>query len=99
MGGPGVGVTCGIVEEKFKCTANTPAGDAPIEKEHYRCVLLAREGRCPPEWEDRVRHLGIPCGRPETPTPWKNAPKDGPTLPQCPPGQIFISGKCFPFRP
>jgi outer membrane protein OmpA-like peptidoglycan-associated protein len=99
MQGPDWGLTCDILQGK--CSFNTPAGDAPIEKEHYRCVLLAREGRCPPECEDELRPLGIPCVQPGKPrTPEKNPPTGGgPTLPQCPPGQIFISGKCFPFRP
>jgi len=100
MQGPDWGLTCGFVEGKFKCSGNTPAGDVPIEKEHFRCVLLAKEGRCPPDCEDELRPLGIPCVQPGKPrTPEKNPPTGGgPTLPECPPGQIFISGKCFPFR-
>ena len=95
MGGPDWGLTCDILQGK--CSFNTPAGDMPIEKEHYRCVLLAKEGRCPPECEDELKPLNIPCVRPRT--PGKNPPgREAPPLPECPPGEIFISGKCLPFR-
>lgn len=99
MQGPDWGVTCDFSKFPPKCSANTPAGDAPLEKDQYRCYLLAREGRCPPDCEDTLRPLGVPCVRAEQPRSPNLPPTGGPILPQCPPGQIPYSGRCIPFRP
>jgi outer membrane protein OmpA-like peptidoglycan-associated protein len=94
MQGPDWGLNCDLSKFPPKCSINTPAGDVPIEKEHWRCVALAQQGRCPPECEDELRPLGIACIRPQRPrTP--PPPTGGP---ECPPGQIPIEGRCIPFR-
>ena len=95
MQGPDWGVTCDFSSFPPKCSANTPAGDAPLDKEQYRCWVLAKEGRCPPECEDVLRPLGIPCTRPQRPRIPGKREKEGS---ECPPGQIPIGGKCIPFR-
>jgi hypothetical protein len=94
MQGPDWGLNCDLSKFPPKCSINTPAGDVPIEKEHWRCVSLAQQGRCPPECEDELRPLNIPCTSPQRPRPLP-PPKGGP---ECPPGQIPIGGKCIPFR-
>lgn len=93
MQGPDWGLNCDLSKFPPKCSVNTPAGDVPIEKEHWRCVALAQQGRCPPECEDELRPLGIRCDQPQRP---RILPPTG--GPECPPGQIPIAGKCIPFR-
>lgn len=95
MGGPDWGVTCDFSKFPPECSANTPAGD--VEREQVRCYVLAKEGRCPPECEDTLRKIGVPCVRPQAPGPLPPT-GGGPILPKCPPGEISISGKCVPFR-
>lgn len=93
MGGPDWGLTCDILQGK--CSFNTPAGDVPIETEHYRCVSLSYQGNCPKECEDELKPLGLPCIRRDTPKPFPG-PKE---KLECPPGQIpGPSGRCISFR-
>jgi outer membrane protein OmpA-like peptidoglycan-associated protein len=96
MQGPDWGGSCDFSKWPPECSGNTPAGDVPIEKDYWRCVALAYEGRCPPECEDKLQPRGIPCVQRQRPRPPGSRPPIG--GPECPPGQIPIQGKCIPFR-
>ncbi len=90
------GLNCDWSKFPPKCSVNIQGVDVPIDKDHWRCVVLAREGRCPPECKDEVEPLGIPCVQPEKPNfPGKSQTHE----PECPPGQIPIAGRCISFRP
>ena len=97
MQGPDWGLTCGTDGCKF----NTPAGDAPLSKDHYRCYLAATQGQCPPECKEELR--GGPfeslCDQRSKGSDFRpDQQKPTPLLPACPPGQISYSGKCLPLR-
>ena len=99
QGGPDYGISCDIF--KGECKLTVGGVDIPLNKEQYRCWLLARSGNCPKECEDTLKDINVSCVQMPKPVLPPTKPGGGPTLPspRCRPGETPYMGGCLPPLP